>query len=292
MNELEHWKTPIIFAGSVIVAIALLFLVPESFIPLELGNTILTISTFLFGIMAGFYIVVTTTDYNSMKGLASSETGDLIALRENMLMYDKSSAAKLELLIDEYVRRAFDCELIDLAKHVQPDFEKMKKLIRELPVKEKLMDILAQIRVLMDDLIRVHQNQIVLGTRTLSPFQWFVLIILAVLPIVNIYGLRTGELFFDIIAVVFSSMIVLILCIIRSIDLYVWNEETFSFDIYENVLESIGQLPYYPAESIERKRIVPKEKKYRIGELIDYPKSRERRVEVISDSEGRYNKNT
>lgn len=285
MNSEERIKMPAMFCGAVAIFTALLFAVPSGFISPDLGNTILTISTFLFGIIAGFFIVVTTTDYNALKGLVASETGKLAALHQNVLMYDADAAERLKGAIDAYVRHAFDVELMEIPGHVRSDFEAIKRLIRTLPVKEDLSAILQEIRVVMDDLIEVHQNQIVLGTRTVSLFQWFVLIVLSILPIVTIYGLRTGEPFFDFVAVAFSSMIVLILLIIRAIDLYVWNEETFSFSAYEEVLHSIGELPYYPEESIRKGRIRPREREYRVGVPDAALQDGERRVEVVKDGD-------
>ena len=281
MNVYERLKTPIVFCGAVIVFILLLLVVPQKFISPDLGNTVLTISTFLFGIIAGFFIVVTTTDYNTLKNLLASETGGLIALHQDVLMYDRDSANRLAELIDEYIRHSFDVELINSAQYIRPDFERIKKLIRELPIKQELAPILQEVRIVMDDLIKVHQDEIVLGTRTVSTFQWFVLIVLSALPIITIYGLRTGELFFDIVTVAFSSMIVLILLIIRAIDLYVWNEETFGYDIYEEVLKSIGKLPYYPQESIEKGRIHPRENEYRIGTRDKTLLSVDRKIEIV-----------
>jgi len=63
-----------IFLLSVVLFVGLLFVIPNSFISADLGNTILTVVAFLFGIIAGFYIVVTTTDYNSVKNILASET--------------------------------------------------------------------------------------------------------------------------------------------------------------------------------------------------------------------------
>jgi len=280
MNIHERTRTPIVFCTAVILFTLLLFVIPPKFISPDLGNTVLTISTFLFGMIAGFFIVVTTTDYNTLKGLTASETGKLIALYENVYAYDRGSADRLKILIDKYVRDAFDTELIDFAHHIQLDFEEIKKLVRELPAKRELSSLFQQIFGVMDGLIDIHQNEIVLGTRTVSPFQWFVLDILSILPIVTIYGLRTGAPFFDIVAVTFSSVIVLILLIIQAIDLYVWNEEMFSFNVYEEVLRSIGELPYYPRESIEKGRVHPGEGEYRIGTFPSRG-GKERTIEVV-----------
>ena len=274
-------KTRNLFLISAVIFIALLFIIPRSFIPTELGNTILTVVAFLFGIIAGFYIVVTTTDYNSVKSILATETAGWISLHQNVLIYDKKIAEKLALLIDAYIRRAFDFEIIDYAKSTNDEFEPIKELVRELSFKEKLSPIYEKIRNIMDDEIITSRQQLtVLGAKTLSVFQWAILLALASIFTFSLYGLRTGELFFDIVTVAISSSIILVLLLIRDLDLYIWNEKTFGYDIFENVLKSIGELPYYPTESIEQGRVQPHDKEYRIGTYINFPKSIDRKIEV------------
>ena len=84
----------IIFPSSVVLFVALVFVLPKSFIPIDLGSTILTVATFLFGIIGGFYIMVTTTDYNSVKSILATETAGWISLHQNLYIYDKKLAKK------------------------------------------------------------------------------------------------------------------------------------------------------------------------------------------------------
>lgn len=274
-------KTKLVYFVSLLIFIALLFFVPPSFIFSEHGNTILTISTFLFGIIAGFYIVVTTTDYNSIKNILASETAGWIELYHHVSLYDAEAAKKLSGLIDEYVLRAFDYEIIDYAKSTADEFDKVIGLVRSLPFQEAKSSVYENIQDAMEKIITTRQELTVLGTRTLSAFQWLILFALAALVVVSLYGLRTGEIFFDIVTVLISSSIVLILLLIRDLDLYIWNEKTFGYDIFENVLKAVGQLPYYPAESIEKKRVRPTEPEYRVGSYVNFSKSGERKIEII-----------
>lgn len=277
-------KTRNIFIVSVVVFLTLFFVIPHSFITIGYGNTILTIVAFLFGIIAGFYIVVTTTDYNNVKNILASETAGWISLHQNVLIYDKETAGKLSALIDKYVRVSFDFEIIDYAKSTNTEFEVIKKLIRELPIKEEFTSVYEKIHEIMSQIIIARQKLTVLGARTLSIFQWAILFALAILFIFSLYGLRTGELFFDIVTVTMSISIVLILLLIRDLDLYIWNEKTFGYDIFENVLKSVGQLPYYPAESLKKGRVHPHDEEYRVGTFIDFPKSFKRTIEIRKNS--------
>lgn len=270
-----------IFLVSVIIFTGLLFVVPDSFISKDLGNTILTVVAFLFGIIAGFYIVVTTTDYNSLKSILASECPGWISLYDNVLIYDKQLADKLSSLIDKYEQRAFDFELIDFARSTQTQFKTIETFMTELPYKENMSSVHQNIRSNMDVIVTARQQLTVLGTKTLSLFQWAILWSLAGLFIFSLYGLRTGELFFDIVTVAISSSVILILFLIRDLDLYIWNEQTFGWDVFQDIFKSMGKLPYYPAESIESGRVYTLEKEYRLGRYVDFPKSTERKIEII-----------
>lgn len=274
-------KANYIFFASLFIFTILLFLLPIGFISSDLGNAILTISTFLFGIMAGFYIVITTTDYNSVKSILASETAALISLYQNVLIYDKQSAEKLSLLIDEYVRNTLNYEIINYVRNTHRQFQNIQSAVRDLPIHDNLSSVYESIRNDMSNFIIARQQLTVLGAKTLSIFQWVVIFVLALIPLVSLYGLRTGEIFFDIVTVIVSVAVALILVLIRDLDFYVWNEKTFSFEIFENVFIAIDQLPFYPAESIQKGRVRPVENEYRLGTYVDFPRTLERKIEVI-----------
>lgn len=273
-------KTQYIFFISLLIFISLLFTIPSHFISSDLGNTILTITTFLFGILAGFYIIVTTTDYNNLKSSIAAETAGWISLYQNLSSYDREASAKFAKLLDKYIQRTFDYELIDYARETQKEFQEIMDMMRFLPLKNESTSLYEKMIETVEDIVRSRQQLLVLGTRTLSIFQWVVLFSLAALVAFSLYGLRSGEAFFDIVTVVISSSIVLILSLIRELDLYVWNEKTFGYDVFENVLKSMGLLPYYPAESLKKGRIHPTEKEYRVGIYTDFSKSYERKIEI------------
>lgn len=273
------FKAQYVFFVSLALFVVLLFALPPSLIPPELGNTILTITTFLFGIIGGFYIVVTTTDYNSVKSILASETAGWISLCQNVSIYNKALSTNLADLVDAYVRKTFDYEIIDYAKGTHGEFVALSKIIQEIPFSEP-SSTYDKIRDNMNGIVTARQNLTVLGAKTLSLFQWFVLLTLATILISSLYGLRSGELFFDIVTVAISGSVVLVLLLIRDLDMYVWNEKTFGYDIFENVLKSIGKLPYYPAESLSSGRVYPTDKEYRIGTYVDPSVNSDRTIEI------------
>jgi hypothetical protein len=273
-------KTKTIYFISILFFVDLLFILPKNFISGDLGGTVLTISTFLFGLIAGFYIVVTTTDYNSLKTILAIETAGWISLFNAISVYDKKTAKELVPLIDEYTRHTFDYEIIDYARKTGAEFEKVVEKINQLKLNQKNMSMYEKVYEALIKITEARQQLIVLGTKALSFFQWAILLVLGGLVVASLYGLRTGEIFFEVVTVMISSCIVLILFLIRDLDLYIWNEKTFGYDIFQNIFRAIGQLPYYPEESIKARRVHPEEERYRIGTFVDFPKSLKRKIAI------------
>ncbi|MEK7138781.1 MAG: hypothetical protein AAB799_01220 [Patescibacteria group bacterium] len=272
--------TKTIYLLSVLIFIFLILITPSGFIDSESGNTILTITTFLFGLLAGFYIVVTTTDYNNLKSILANETATWDSLYKNMLVYNKELAVKLSDHIDLYIQSNFDHELMNAVKGTTEEFKKIEGIFENMVLVPDMGSVHQVILGNLDNLRSLRHQQIALGRKTVSFFQWVVLIILSILVIFSLLGLRTGALFFDVTTVLISSSLVLILLLIRDIDLYTWNEK-FGFEIFEILLKNIGKLPYYNSAIIGKGRFQPTESEYRLGVYTNFPKSLERKTEIV-----------
>ncbi|MDO8463463.1 MAG: hypothetical protein Q7S96_04315 [bacterium] len=273
--------TPIVFVCSMIIFIALLFVFPRTgFIAEGPGSTILTITTFLFGIIAGFYIYITSTDYIHVKNLIATETSGWASLFRSVTLYHPSAAAALAEVIDTYVRRTFDYEIIDYPKHTIAEYDAASAVIQALPFKKEVSSIHQVIMGELDGIALARQQLLVLGAKSLSVFSWAVLFALAGLVVASLYGLRTGALFFDIVTVLIASAVILIFLLIRDLDLYIWNERSFGFEAEASLFCAIGKLPYYPEESIARRRVHPKDPEYRVGIFTDFPRTLVRRIEI------------
>ncbi len=274
-------KSKNIFFVSVLIFTALAIFLPSGLISPEQGNVILTVSTFLFGIFAGFCILVTTSDYNIVRGLAAEETSGWISLYQTLRVYDEKFAKEMKSIIERYIIRSFDYDFINYARETKEEFTQAVEYLVHLPVDEKESSVHQNVLDRVSDITIARQHLTALGKRSLSFLEWIVLLILSTTVVATLFGLRSGDLFFDVVTVAVSASIVLVLVLIRDIDRYVWNDGTFSFEVFNNVLLAIGTLPYYPAEFISEGIVFPHEKIYRVGSLISPGSSWERRIEIV-----------
>lgn len=268
----------------VVLFTALLFVVPTGLIDSNYGNIILTIGTFLFGIFGGFCIVITTTDYNVVRNLASRETSSWISLYQAVVIYNKNIANEFKPLISKYIIRSFDYDFINYARETKKEFGEVVNYLTNIEIIENQSSAYEKMLDHMTGLVSARQELTTLGKKSLSFLEWGVLSILSIIVITTLFGLRGDAWFFDFVTVAVSSVIILVLLLINDIDRYVWNEASFSFEVFNNVLLAIGELPYYPAEFVSKGIVTPMEEKYRIGILTNPGKSFERRIEVAGQN--------
>lgn len=273
-------KIYLIFIFSLLFFSALIFLVPSGFIPTDLSNAILNTATFLFAILAGFCIAATITDYNDIRTNISQEIGGFISLYRNVYLYNQERAQELTLLIDTYMRRTFDYEIIEYAKKTELEFANIEHFIKNLPFEQQRDSIFQVILSAMENLTNSRQKLFVLNSRSIPKIQWIVLVTLALIIFFSLLSFPSDNLFFKAMIVVISACLVLVLRLIQELDLCIWNEETFAYELYQNVFKAIGQLPYYPAESIKKGRYISEEKEYRIGTLVNL-ETFERKIDTI-----------
>lgn len=264
-----------------VILTVLLFVVPPGFINSEYAGNILTINTFLFGIFAGFCIAVTTADYNAIRSYAAEETGGLIGLWNTVKVHEVGAEKELGKRIGHYLIRSFDYDFINYTSQTQREFQAIQAYINNLKLYPERSSIHQNILSSMSDLNKTREHLMVLGTRSLSPLEWIVLYALGLLTIVTLYGIRTDDLFFNVVTITVSVSIGLVLILINNIDRYVWNEATFSFKTYNDVFIAMRELPYYPKEFIDAGIVTPQEKKYRVGILREPGKSFKRKIVVV-----------
>ncbi len=92
--------------------IALLFIIPASFISGDVSN-IITICTFILAILLGFFIAASLSNYLSLQTLAAEETANFIALYRTYQLLDPKLAEEVRAKIDEYIIYSFDFEFIE-----------------------------------------------------------------------------------------------------------------------------------------------------------------------------------
>lgn len=259
--------------GSVIALIGFciaVFVIPGKG-PSDEVTLVLTVSTFLFAILAGFFISRQSNRYDKLRDLIASEDGSWLSLyNTTKACFSTDFTNKIRELIDKYLRVTYDFNLGEYykhnAKHITAIYDELKKSkldeknIKEVNVFDDLITFLATIE-------DKRNSGAVLASERLSKGKWTVLIILAAIITFSVFYLKTDELYSQIITILLSTVLVLVILIIRDLQNLKLGGNMIATESGQEVIETLGMPRYYHQKFIqEGTNKVPKRiKKYRLG---------------------------
>lgn len=262
------------------IFIILVFIIPPKLISTDVSN-FLTTTTVLFAIICGFFIATVFSNYSRLQSLIAEETAGLISLHI-MCKYLNSSIEKdVDDAIDKYLIAAFDFELIDYIDNTWEEFNSILKVIDKI---SRDTDLFATLIGQVSNLLKVRQEIILTTRRIMNISNWIISAGLATLIIILLFSSKDSSLVSMIFTVSLSSATFFVLFLLDEIDSNRFAEEKISFDIYQRVFKEIGKLPYYPEVSIKSRRVQPPKGAYRVGKYKDFPKSLDKKIEIVRTS--------
>lgn len=271
--------------GFVIFLLASYFLpeVEASVAGLEL---ILTISTFLFAIISGFFISRLNSRFDAIRSIIGEGDGEMLVMYKLSEMISKRFSNRIREVIDKFYISAYDFELAryDLiykatAKYYFQFWDEVKKLKsseRKEPFHEQFIELLISSE-------RRRNVTSALAAERLAFGQWAVLIILAFIIIFCIFYLKTAEFYSSFLAVMLSTVVVLVVLLIRDLQNLIIGKHELLEESGQEVLEFMGKQRYYHIDYLMSGfNAVPKDvKEYRVG--LHKPGAEEYKIKVVKN---------
>lgn len=231
-------------------------------------TVVLTVSTFLFAILAGLFITRLNSRYINLRDLVALEDASFLALYKTSTCINKQFSNKIRDIIDRYYIRALEIEFGFWYKQTAKQFLALYEEIGKLNIKnfrqqgalDEIFDLLTQLEEVRNKTVTVAQEKLTKG-------QWSVLIFLALIMIISIFSLKVNEFYSQLTTVLLSTIMALVLLIIRDLQKLRLFTSELLVESGEEVLEYIGKLRYYNQTHIKNGDIKIPEyvKKYRLG---------------------------
>lgn len=236
-------------------------------------SKILSSSTTLFSILVGFFIASAMSNFLRLKTLVSSETGGLFSVYKFADLIDNSLGVEVKGAIDKYVIEGFNWELEDYVENTQKEFEKIYDILKKKkssPENEKEQQALD---FLMNDLGALPgiRNEIcIVAKTTLNSLYWILLVTLAALTVFAVLMGTQFNFMSIFLAVCISVVVAFALFLLDEIDKNKLNENDIAFHSYNQLLTSLGLLPYYLDTDIKIGRVkIDVTKPYRLYKTLE-----------------------
>ena len=233
--------------------------------PTDEIKVIISISTFVFSILAGFSISRLTERYNDLRNLIAEEDSLLLSIYKTSCLYGEGFSNKIRDSIDKFYIISFNYPFKSIKvsyKEVTPLFLQIFDDLKPM-MRQKNQTPLASVLRSLPGLERVRNQISVRLQDKITRSKWFLLLTLASIIIFSVYFTQGDAYYYKLISVALSSAIVVILLIIRDYN----NMETPGklplFESGQENLEAMDLKRYYPIGLKDR---VPKGLKgYRVG---------------------------
>lgn len=261
--EMKTMEIVIIF---IIIASIFAFALP--IFPLsEDVRLILTISTFLFGIFAGFVIASRMSRFTRFRDLLTNETGYLISLYNYSKFVDEKFSQKIAKLIDNYIMEGFLYEVYEYHRKTEASFYAIFDELRNFkPKDETQREGLNQMKWIIRDMPKDREEMYLLEEDKISVLLKTTLILLTSIILFCLFYLRTDALYSTLITIILSTSVILILFLIQDLDKLKINNYAIDYGIYFRLFDLIGKPKLYTSDSIENRRLkLPTHGIYRYG---------------------------
>lgn len=226
----------------------------------------LTVSTFLFAILVGFFISRLNKRFDQIREYVSDEDALWLSFYKTSEFFGKRFSDEIREHIDKYTMLQIDNEGLyhykTSARRFFSVYESLKliKNKQKSPVFKSLLDYLKS--------IEEARNRIsILLLERLSYGQWAVLYGLAVIIIFSLFQLRTDALYSQGLTITLCTVLVLILLLMRDLQNFRLGGKMLGIESSQEVFDFIGKKRYYSRKMINRGMVrIPKHiKTYRVG---------------------------
>lgn len=264
---------------TLVILLTLSFTLPIFHLPSS--DSLLTATTFLFGILYGFEISVVIANFITLKAQLTIENAALSSIYSLADIMGGQTGEDIKKRIEKYLLEVIDYPLVD---HLKADFfaifEPLKKMTSDPDTAAKNQAL----QYLNEGIYYIPQSRRQvsdLAPRFVNKSEWAMMIIIGLFLVLALFFGRDATLFSEITTAVFSTAVVGSLLLLDDIDSNEIMESYLEYGMFNETLVSLGKEPYYPEFAIKNKAVIPATGgRYRIGKFPKFPSLKERVIEL------------
>ncbi|MEK7108271.1 MAG: hypothetical protein AAB898_01230 [Patescibacteria group bacterium] len=232
-------------------------------------NIILTISTFLFAILVGFFIARLAARYDGIRSNIAQEDAQMLAVYRTARLINKKLAARMATQMDTYYIAAYDFSLSNANAAYKATIDPFRALW-DLADEIDQQKYSAAFQMLVQQLTMIEQSRnqaSALSQEKMRVGSWVLMLVLAAIILVSVFYVRTEALYSHVVTIGLSTALVMILLILRDLQNMMLGGQSLLEESGQEVLEAIGKKRYYHEVYLNAGiSHVPKTaKEYRVG---------------------------
>lgn len=248
------------------------FIIPAFSVSTDVG-TLVTATSAVFAVVAGFFIADSMSNYLRLQTLISEENAALISLADYAKKIDAKHSVSIFNAIDGYLIAQLDSDTLNHILQTEKQIDHLNTAIDTLKVGAEDSESYERLLEMREKILTARQEILFAAKKNLTLGHWVTLIVLAALVACTVLAIRDGGIFMNVIA---GSMIIgtqAILVLLRDMDNNRLLEMKLGYDNPQEVFHALSMPPYYPHFSPPSARIPDDNGIYRLGRHDGLPQS-------------------
>lgn len=208
---------------------------------------VLTVSTFLFAIIYGFFITREFARYNFIEENLAVEDAKFLSIYRTAQVWGREFQERVGNLIDEYYIDVLDYPVDAYYKGTADKLEKLYDLFSEPQdqLGQNADEAYGPIISMLADIEEMRNRSSIRAGQKMTYGHWTVLLILAGIIISSLFFLKIPLLYSQFVTVLLSTMTVLLLLILRDVANLRLGGIMIAAESVQEIFEAMGKLRYY-----------------------------------------------
>ncbi|MFC1629764.1 hypothetical protein ACFL11_00870 [Patescibacteria group bacterium] len=252
--------------------------------PSDLIITLLSVTTFLFGIFLAFTIANRQSRFGSIRTALRKDDALLLSIYKLSASFGPKVQNKCRILIDDFLIASIDYKLVDYTKSIAK-FNKLFDLFNKIEPETKSQEAIYEniISALKESTGNKKELIHRLNEKMLA-VEWGSLLILTAIILMSLFIINNNSIASIIIIVLLGTSMVLFLLILKSLDSLRWKEGSWIWDPLVSLFVELELSPYIPKYIIGRGVKLQKGITYRVTEYVHpYPDFSDKEIEIFEN---------
>lgn len=254
----------------------------------DLADKIISVSSFVFGVILAFSIANRHSRLSSIRERLREQDAKLLEIYYLSKIFDKKVQEEIKKRIDSLLISQIDYKLIDFDKEAPGKLkeffmfiEKLKTSKKEEGTKDKILEILENNIELQKEVVYHVKNK-------MMAYEWISLVVMVGIIFFSlIFYFNTNNLSSIIVVSLLCTSLTLLLFVLKDLDSLEWQEQNWIWEPLSNLFTELDLLPYFPEAVFDSgrlsKKFLSKWKKVRIAHYPSpYPSMDGKKIEVFA----------
>lgn len=281
-----------LFIAEGVILSVIVFTILAIFIPGKGTNefviSLLSVSSFLFGIFAAFSISNRHSRFDELKKAFKVGDASMLSVYRLSRVFGKNIQIKVQKLIDKWYSSTFDYLLKDYHMSWRESEELIDYVLNLHPKDDRQKVVYQELISSLEESVKNNKEIDYLIKDRIAKFEWGVLSTLGVIILFCLFYINTNNYFSISVIVLLSTSLVTILLLLKDLNDLYWKEELWVWIPEIEFYEELGLPPYFPSPAIENKRIktklIKRLKEYRVAYYPNpYPSMKGKKIKLIKN---------